>query len=52
MTQVLIQEQVKTIEKATKSASKSKERALQFLKDAGILQNDKKNSSVKLPKKS
>lgn len=36
MTQTLIKEQINTIQKATKKASKSKESALQFLKDAGI----------------
>lgn len=38
MTDILIKEQVKTIEKATKAASKSKESALKFLQDAGIIQ--------------
>lgn len=37
MTQTLIQEQINTIKKATKKASKSKESALRFLKDAGIV---------------
>jgi predicted deacylase len=37
MTTTYIKEQVRTIEKATQNASKSKETALRFLKDAGIL---------------
>ena len=37
MTQTLIQEQINIIKKATKKASKSKESALRFLKDAGIV---------------
>jgi len=38
MTDHLVKEQVKTIEKATKEASKSKETALKFLQDAGIIE--------------
>ena len=41
MTDILIKEQVKTIEKATREASKSKASALKFLQDAGII--EKKN---------
>jgi hypothetical protein len=41
MTDRLIKEQVKTIEKATKEATQSKEKALKFLLDAGII--EKKN---------
>ncbi len=37
MTTTYIKEQVRTIEKATQNASKSKEIALKFLKDAGII---------------
>jgi hypothetical protein len=37
MTQTLIQEQINTIKKATKKASESKQSALRFLKDAGIV---------------
>lgn len=37
MTTTLIKEQVKIIENATKAASKSKESAIKFLKDAGII---------------
>ncbi|MEO6674036.1 MAG: hypothetical protein ABIN93_11450 [Ginsengibacter sp.] len=37
MAATYIKEQVRTIEKATQNASKSKETALKFLKDAGIL---------------
>jgi hypothetical protein len=39
MTDTLIKEQVRTIEKATKNAAKSKESALQFLKEAGIIKS-------------
>ena len=38
MTDRLIKEQVKTIEKATKDATQSKEKALKFLEDAGIIE--------------
>jgi len=41
MTQTIIQEQIKTIQKATRNASRSKESATQFLKDAGIIKNVK-----------
>ena len=53
MTDILIKEQVKTIEKATKEASKSKESAIKFLQDAGIIgkQNDRSNSSADHSKK-
>lgn len=37
MTSTLIQEQIRAIEKATQNALKSKESALKFLKDAGII---------------
>ncbi|HEV7330449.1 MAG TPA: hypothetical protein VGN63_05360 [Flavisolibacter sp.] len=37
MTAISIKEQVRTIEKATQNAAKSKESALKFLRDAGIL---------------
>jgi hypothetical protein len=53
MTDTLIKEQIKTIEKATENALKSKESALKFLKDAGILKNDGSsgNSSGQAEKK-
>ena len=38
MTKVEMQEQIDAIERATTVALKSKESALQFLKDAGVLQ--------------
>jgi hypothetical protein len=37
MTDTMIKEQVRTIEKATQKAARSKESALKFLKDAGII---------------
>jgi len=40
MTDRLIKEQVKTIEKATKEATQSKEKALKFLQDAGIIERN------------
>jgi hypothetical protein len=39
MTDKLIKEQIRAIEKATKSAAGSKETALKFLQDAGIVKN-------------
>jgi hypothetical protein len=53
MTDRLIIEQVKTIEKATKEASKSKETALKFLQDAGIIEkrNGHNHSSANDSKK-
>lgn len=51
MTATYIKEQVKTIEKATKSASQSKETALRFLKDAGIINSPAANTNkVKVKK--
>lgn len=41
MTTAQINEQVKIIEKATKNASKSKESAIKFLKEAGIISASK-----------
>jgi hypothetical protein len=48
MTDILIKEQVKTIEKATREASRSKANALKFLQDAGIIEkkNDRPLSST------
>ncbi|MFC0776008.1 MULTISPECIES: hypothetical protein [Terrimonas] len=40
MTQTLIQDQIRTIQKATENAAKSKEAALQFLKEAGIVKRE------------
>jgi hypothetical protein len=51
MTTTLIKEQIRTIEKATQTASKSKESALKFLKDAGIINNTSKNISKVKAKK-
>ena len=44
MTTTYIKEQVRAIEKATEKASKSKEAALKFLKDAGIINRQSKGS--------
>jgi len=41
MTDFAIQEQIKTIKKVTTKASKSKEAALKFLIDAGIIREEK-----------
>ncbi len=41
MTQTLIKEQINTIQKATEKAARSKETALKFLKEAGILNQPK-----------
>jgi hypothetical protein len=40
MTDKQIEEQIETIKQATKEASKSKETAIKFLRDAGILRNE------------
>ena len=45
MTNTFIKEQIKTIEKATKEASKSKKNALKFLQDAGIIEKNHSQSS-------
>ncbi len=47
MTDILITEQVKIIEKATKTASQSKESAVKFLEEAGIIK--KQNSHLTTP---
>lgn len=47
MTATLIKEQVRTIEKATQKAAKSKEAALQFLKEAGIISTSASTISKK-----
>lgn len=46
MTQIAIQTQVEAIKKATEKALKSKESALKFLSDAGILKDEKKNTTT------
>ena len=51
MTQVAIQIQVDAIRKATEKALKSKETALKFLTDAGILRDEKAPKSVVKEKK-
>jgi hypothetical protein len=45
MTDKFIKEQIRVIEKATANASQSKETAIKFLKDAGILSRPEINSS-------
>lgn len=49
MTDFTIKEQIETIKRATDTAAKSKESALKFLTDAGIIeeQKDKRNSDKK-----
>jgi hypothetical protein len=46
MTQIAIQRQIEAIEQATAEALKSKESARQFLIDAGIIKDDKKQPSA------
>ncbi len=46
MTQIAIQTQIEVIKKATKEALKSKESALKFLVDAGIIR-EKKDDGIK-----
>lgn len=41
MTSIEVAEQIRIIRKATKNASKSKESAIKFLTDAGILKKEK-----------
>jgi hypothetical protein len=50
MTDIHIKEQVRTIEKATQNAVKSKEAALQFLRDAGIIPTPPSNIASKKKK--
>ena len=47
MTEIAAQAQIKAIEKAQQKATQSKESALKFLRDAGIIQEDKSNSKAK-----
>ena len=52
MTQIAIQAQVEAIKKATEKALKSKETALKFLEDAGIVTGKgKSDTSTKQVKK-
>ena len=51
MTTTFIKEQIRTIEKATHTASKSKESALKFLKDAGIINTPSTNGNKAKSKK-
>jgi len=46
MTQIAIQQQIEVIRQATAEALKSKESARQFLIDAGIIKDDKKQQST------
>ncbi len=48
MTQTMIDEQIKTIQAATRKASTSKESAAKFLREAGIIKRTKSESSGKL----
>jgi ribosomal protein S9 len=47
MTQVAVQTQVEAIKMATQKALQSKEAALKFLTDAGILKEDNKHKVIK-----
>ena len=51
MTTTLINEQIRAIQKATHTASQSKESALKFLKDAGIINNSSKVTAKAKAKK-
>lgn len=46
MTQIAIQTQIDAIIKATKDAVKSKESAIKFLEDAGILKSQNQQSAT------
>ncbi len=47
MTQIAVKTQVEAIKKATAKALKSKEAALKFLTDAGIIKEEKSQKSTK-----
>ena len=47
MTQVTAQAQIKAIQKAQEKSTQSKESALKFLKEAGIISDDKNESKPK-----
>ena len=47
MTQIAIKTQVETIKKATEKALQSKEAALKFLTDAGIIKEEKTQKTTK-----
>lgn len=47
MTDSMIKEQVRTIEKATEKAARSKESAIKFLQDAGIITAPASSTSKK-----
>ena len=51
MTQIAVQAQIDAIQKAQQKAVKSKDAALKFLKDAGIIQSTKSISKTKSPTK-
>ncbi|MDQ6757931.1 MAG: hypothetical protein M3004_13465 [Bacteroidota bacterium] len=51
MTTTLIKEQIEAIQRATHTASQSRESALKFLKDAGIIKNSTKVTSKAKAKK-
>jgi hypothetical protein len=50
MTQTAIKAQIDAINKATEIAAKSKESALKFLIDAGIIQQEKKETAKSVTK--
>jgi hypothetical protein len=47
MTQIAVQNQVDSIKKATEKALQSKETAIKFLTDAGILKEEKPPKAIK-----
>jgi hypothetical protein len=51
MTDSIIKEQIKVIQRATENALKSKESALKFLTDAGIIKQSPANSPKQKGKK-
>lgn len=51
MTQITIQTQIEAVKKATEKALQSKESALKFLTDAGILKDEKNQNTVKVKEK-
>lgn len=51
MTQISIQTQVEAIKKTTKEAGKSKETAMRFLEDAGILKTKSDESKTDVSQK-
>jgi len=51
MTDILVEEQIKVIKRATKTASKSKETAIRFLEEAGIIKKQNNSASKHIKEK-